>query len=105
MMHKLYSETVGLSRNEGHGMKKVAKIILYAVLGTVGGGISGFVVSLVLQAVIMGVFWLFIFGDNSWPSWTRFFGAEEFNLSILVIGMVVGFIAGVWLALSDKDKA
>lgn len=46
--------------------------ILYTFGFCVYGFIGGMLLSLVVLALISGIYWMYIFGDNSWPAWAYF---------------------------------
>ncbi len=57
-------------------------------LGLIAYGIPGlfiaFIASIFTAGIISGIFWIFIFGDESWPSWTNSF--------IIIISILVFII-------------
>lgn len=81
------------------------KRFLYSLLfGIPGFFVSGFI-SLLLFGVSMGVLWIFVFGDNPWPSST------ETILSILLVSIfllmwigtiVIGYLIGKKLEKDPK---
>ena len=43
---------------------------MHMLLFLVPGIFASFLIALFITGIIAGVFWLFIFGDNTWPDWT-----------------------------------
>jgi len=53
----------------------------------VGGLIMAFAALIGTVAVLAGVAWIFIFGDDPWPEWS--------NAAIMTIALIVAAIAGI----------
>jgi hypothetical protein len=67
------------------------KRYLYALLfGLPGFFISG-IITLAIFGASLGILWLFVFGDNSWPTGTE--TALSISLVIVFLGLWVGSIA------------
>jgi len=67
-------------------MSKLLKAILYAI------GFS--LMSLALIPFVMGILWIFVFGDSTWPN---FFGIDPIVFivySLLLVGAISGFVTG-----------
>jgi hypothetical protein len=43
--------------------------LLPVLLAVVGGAIAALVMVMLGTSVIFGLLWLYVFGDNRWPSW------------------------------------
>ena len=73
--------------------------VIYALTYGVYGFIIGFIVSFGLFALIAGVFWLFIFGDSPWPSWSF----QLLNL-LRVFTFAVFFIGSILLGIKRVKR-
>jgi hypothetical protein len=79
----------------GRGVMK--KRYLYALLFGIPGLFVAGTVSIFLFGAFAGVLWLFVFGDNPWPSFIEPLTAALFVLTVLFLWMgfiVLGLIAG-----------
>lgn len=66
------------------------KRYLYALLWAVPGLFIAGTATMILFGMLLGVLWLFVFGDNAWPSATQ---------PVLAILAIVTFLA-VWVGLT-----
>ena len=62
------------------------------VLAVGGGLIIAFASTVGAVAVLAGVAWIFVFGDNPWPEWS--------NAAIMTIALIFAAIAGFGTARS-----
>ena len=75
-------------------MKK--RYLYVFLLGIPGLFVAG-IVSILLFGAFAGILWLYVFGDNPWPSYTEAILSILFILSVLTIwalSMVLGYIVG-----------
>ena len=42
------------------------------LIAIVGGAVLGYALLLVVAGGILGVLWLYVFGDDPWPAWTDY---------------------------------
>lgn len=54
---------------------------LRILLSIVGGAIVGYCLFLLAAGAILGILWLYVFGDDPWPAWSDYVVG-----SILLIG-------------------
>ena len=74
------------------------------LLAVVGGGIAAYTVILLIAGGLLGVGWLWVFGDDPWPDWAM----TGLNRLIPVGGMVLWalFAGFIWLKLrSHRPRA
>ena len=74
------------------------------LLAVVGGGIAAYTTILLIAGGLLGVGWLWVFGDDPWPAWAM----NGLNVLIPVGGLVLwGLFAGfIWLKLgSHRPRA
>src|SRR5512133_1744443 len=71
------------------------KRYLYSLLFGIPGFFVAGIASLVLFGALMGVLWLFIFGDNPWPDST-----EKFLPILLVLTFLIVWIASITIGYS-----
>ncbi|MEO8547977.1 MAG: hypothetical protein ABI422_06375 [Sphingomicrobium sp.] len=72
-----------------------------ALLAIVGGAIGAFAIVIAVGGGLLGLLWLFVFGDNPWPTW-----AETFlNLAIPIAGLLLWAIIGwrIWSQLRSRN--
>ena len=65
---------------------------LLLLLAVVGGAIVAYVTVLIAAGAIVGLLWIFVFGDDSWP--------EGWEIVVTVILGLIGF--AVWFAAAKK---
>lgn len=57
---------------------------LAGFLAIVGGGIAAYVLLLFVGGGILGLLWIFVYGDDPWPAWTnRLLGPLLFGLAAI----------------------
>ena len=65
---------------------------LVLLLAIVGGAAGALAIMMCLTAVLMGTLWIFVFGDDPWPSWFE----PVLNVAIPITGLLLWFYVG-WL--------
>ncbi len=45
---------------------------LALLIAIIGGAFLGYVLLLVVAGGVLGVLWLYVFGDDPWPAWTDY---------------------------------
>jgi peptidoglycan biosynthesis protein MviN/MurJ (putative lipid II flippase) len=45
---------------------------LALLIAIIGGAALGYVLLLVVAGGVLGVLWLYVFGDDPWPAWTDY---------------------------------
>ncbi len=73
--------------------------IKYGILFGILGIILGIMAALFLSVMLYGVFWLFIFGDDKWPSYA--YPLIYVIITIVFLGIVCGF---VYLGIKHGSK-
>jgi len=73
------------------------------LLAIIGGAIAAYTTILLLAGALLGVFWLWIFGDDPWPGWAT----SGFDVLIPVGGLVLWAIFGwlIWARLKREISA
>ena len=69
--------------------------IIVALLAIVGGAIASYFCIMLLGGAILGALWLYVFGDNPWPT-----GWEPFLIVFLVamgLALWVLFARAIWM--------
>lgn len=74
--------------------------VLYGILFAVPGIVISLLVTFLSTGLILGFFWLFIFGDSSWPGWVSIF-VPILSICIFLVSLVVisywGYQTGIKL--------
>jgi len=73
------------------------KRYLYSLLFGIPGFFVALIISFLLFGVTAGVLWVFVFGDNPWPSFTEKILPGLFVLAFLVAWIIfigIGFVIG-----------
>lgn len=73
------------------------KRYLYLLLFGIPGLFIAGIISVLLFSAFTGLLWLYVFGDNPWPSYTEIILSTLFVLSVLMIWVatiVLGYIVG-----------
>ena len=70
------------------------------LLAIVGGAIAAYTMILLLAGAMLGVFWLWLFGDDPWPGWAT----AGFGLLIPVGGLILWAIFSrlIWARLKRE---
>ena len=79
------------------------KRYLYSLLFGIPGFFVSVIISFVVFGAVAGIFWIFIFGDNPWPSSTEIILPILFALTFLIVwitSITIGFVTGKKL---EKD--
>lgn len=65
------------------------------LLAIVGGAIAAYTTVLLVGAAIVGVLWLWVFGDDPWPKWVT----TSFDTLLPIGGLILWAIFGwqIWL--------
>ena len=88
--------------NKVYSMKKR---YLYALLFGLPGLFIAGIISIFVFAGLTGILWLYVFGDNPWPSYTEAVLSSLFVVSVLIIWFV-SLALGYWIGKSlEKDPA
>ena len=62
------------------------------MVGGLGGLVAGVCTAFVVAGAMLGMMWIFVFGDNPWPDWSNILVAMVF------MGVVLACVAtGGWL--------
>jgi hypothetical protein len=71
---------------------------LILLLAIIGGAAGALAILLAGTAFLMGVLWIFVFGDDPWPNWVE----PALNLAIPVFGLLLAALIGwsIWLRLT-----
>ena len=71
------------------------------LLAIVGGAIAAYTTILLVAGGLLGVGWLWVFGDDPWPRWS------EWAIMALGLGgsLLAGLLAGLAVWRSSGDKA
>ncbi len=81
------------------------KQYLYAMLLGIPGLFVAGMISIFLFGAFAGVLWIYVFGDNPWPSYAEQLLAIVFVLTVLtlwIVSLVLGYVVGKRL---EKDPA
>ncbi len=73
--------------------QKVRGLIITGLAVSIGAFV-GLICSIFGMMFLYGVLWMFVFGDNPWPSWTEHILAVGFPIAVTVsclLGMGIGF--------------
>ena len=83
-------------------MKLVCR--LYIAAGIIWGVILGILSGLYTTAGLVGVFWIYIFGDNAWPDWASgIVYTIGIITGILIFGICIFFSSSYCQRLSAKE--
>jgi len=63
----------------------------FAIIAGILGIFYGFLAGAYMGAVVWGAFWIFIFGDNPWPSWTL-----AAATAVMAVGFFVVFFGAIY---------
>lgn len=65
------------------------------------------ILTFILNAMILGFFWIFVFGDNPWPSWVNFIPWVTVIISFIlwVVAIIFGYRYGVKLESGNKEES
>jgi hypothetical protein len=68
-----------------------------AVLAIIGGAAVAIGLLMVGTGAVAGILWIFVFGDDPWPSWAM----ATLNLLIPIVGLFLWAMFGwqIWLRL------
>ena len=71
---------------------------LALALAILGGGVAAFAAALAFLATVYGFLWIYVYGDNPWPTWVE----PVMSALLLIIAFGVGFAVGwiIWKRLS-----
>ena len=69
-----------------------------ALLAIIGGGAAALGVMMLGTAMLAGILWIFVFGDDPWPGWTM----TTLNVLIPIVGLFLWAVFGwqIWLRLN-----
>lgn len=73
---------------------------LALLLAIVGGAIAAYFATIFFAGAMLGILWLYVFGDDPWPSWTE----TVLGPAIVVAGLLFwAFLAWqIWLKLARR---
>ena len=73
---------------------------LALLLAIVGGAIGAYFVTLFTAGALLGILWLYVFGDDPWPAWTNY----VLGTAIIAAGLFLwAWLAWrVWLLLRRR---
>ena len=82
---------------------RVRWTIIYGIISF----IVFFVMTYILNGMILGFFWIGVFGDNPWPSWVYFIPWLTVVISFIlwVVTIVFGYRYGVKLESENKEES
>lgn len=65
------------------------------LLAIVGGAIAAYTTVLLVGGALLGVLWLWVFGDDPWPKWVT----TSFDILLPIAGLFLWAIFGwqIWL--------
>jgi apolipoprotein N-acyltransferase len=66
-----------------------ALVLLLAVIGGAAGALA---IMMGFTAALMGMLWIFVFGDDPWPAWVE----PVLNTAIPIVGLFLWLYVG-WL--------
>ena len=72
---------------------------LALLLSILGGAIIAYCLLIAVGGVVLGIMWLYVFGDDPWPAWSDYVIG-----SAIVIGGAVAWLASARM-IWDKLKA
>ena len=89
----------GGKRREIHAVKP-GVVLLLAI---VGGAIAAYTTVLLVGGAVLGVLWLWVFGDDPWPRWVT----TSFDILLLVFGLFLWAVFGwqIWLRFKGSRPA
>ena len=73
------------------------------LLAIIGGAIGAMATVVAVGGGLLGILWLYVFGDDPWPRW-----AEGFlNIAIPIVGLLLWAIFGwiIWRRLTGPPAA
>ena len=73
---------------------------LALAIAIVGGGVVGFFVWLGLMGAILGIAWLYVFGDDPWPGWSDYVLGGIIIIGAALIWAFCGRM--IWLELRKR---
>lgn len=75
---------------------------LALLIAIVGGAVLGYFVFLFVAGAVLGLLWLYVFGDDPWPEWSDY----VVGTVIVLGGLVCWFICArlIWLGLSKSVR-
>jgi hypothetical protein len=70
------------------------------LIAIVGGAMAGYTTILLVAGGLLGVFWLWIFGDDPWPGWAT----AGFHVLVPVGGLLLWAVFGwlIWARLKGE---
>jgi uncharacterized membrane protein len=76
---------------------------LALLLAVIGGAAVSLATMMGFVAMIYGALWIFVFGDDPWPSWVE----SILNIAVPLIGLALWAVVGwlIWLRLTVRPEA
>lgn len=76
------------------------KLWVAILLAIVGGAIAAYTTILLIAGAMLGVLWLWVFGDDVWPTWVT----KGFEILIPVGGLILWAIFGgmIWARIKRE---
>jgi hypothetical protein len=70
---------------------------LAVLLAIIGGAAAALFAVIVFGGALLGILWLFVFGDDPWPGWAE----SALNIAIPLVGLFLWAVFGwqIWLRL------
>jgi hypothetical protein len=70
---------------------------LTVLLAIIGGAAAALFAVIVFGGALLGILWLFVFGDDPWPGWAE----SALNIAIPLVGLFLWAVFGwqIWLRL------
>jgi hypothetical protein len=70
------------------------------LLAIIGGAAVALALSMFATAAIVGLLWIFVFGDDPWPGWVE----PALNVAIPIVGLALWALFG-WVIWSKLRRA
>ena len=73
------------------------------LLAIVGGAIAAYTTVLLVGGALLGILWLWVFGDDPWPRWVT----TSFDILLPVVGLFLWAVFGwqIWLRFKGSRPA
>jgi len=65
---------------------------LALLIAIIGGAVLGYALLLVVAGGILGVLWLYVFGDDPWPAWTDYVLGGA-----IIVGGLISWVFCSWM--------
>ena len=73
------------------------------LLAIIGGAAAALAIAMFGTAAVVGILWVFVFGDDPWPNWVE----PVLNVAIPIVGLVLwaAFSWAIWDRVKVPPKA